>query len=42
MKEMSERAVDMLLNRISQRNEGNPLRISFSAGIREGDSIRKI
>ncbi len=42
MEEMSKRAVDMLLNRISNGNEGSPLRISFSAGISEGDSIRKI
>lgn len=42
MEEMSKRAVDMLLKRISHEDEGSPLRISFSAGISEGDSIRKI
>ena len=42
MREMSERAVELLLKRISHQEKGGPLRISFSAGIREGDSIRKL
>nr|WP_294493363.1 LacI family DNA-binding transcriptional regulator [uncultured Mediterraneibacter sp.] len=42
MEEMSNRAVEMLLNRISGQAEGGPLRISFSAQIREGESIRKL
>ena len=42
MEEMSKRAVEMLLKRISHEEEGGPLRISFSASIREGDSIRRL
>lgn len=42
MEEMAKRAVEMLLGRISHENEGVPLRISFSAGIREGDSVRRM
>lgn len=42
MEEMSKRAVELLLKRISHEEEGGPLRISFSAGIREGDSIRNL
>lgn len=42
MKEMSIKAVEMLLTRISNEDGGSPLRISFSAGISEGDSVREI
>lgn len=42
MEAMAKKAVEMLLNRISRQEEGSPLRISFSAGISEGDSIRKL
>ena len=41
MEEMSKKAVELLLKRITHEEEGSPLRISFSAVIREGDSIRK-
>ena len=42
MEAMAKKAVEMLLNRISRQEEGSPLRISFSAGISEGDSIRRL
>ena len=42
MREMSKRAVSMLLNRISGEEEGGPTRVSFSAGLKEGDSVRKL
>ena len=42
MEEMSKKAVELLLKRITHEEEGSPLRISFSAVIREGDSIRKL
>ena len=42
MEAMAGKAVEMLLNRVSGREEGSPLRISFGAGIREGDSIRRL
>ena len=42
MEEMSKRAVVMLLNRISRAEEGSPIRISFSAKLKEGDSVRNI
>lgn len=42
MEEMSQRAIEMLLNRITKKEEGVPIRISFSARMREGNSIRKM
>lgn len=42
MREMSKRAVAMLLNRITGKEESGPIRISFSAGLKEGNSIRNI
>lgn len=42
MREMAKRAVLMLLNRITGEEENGPTRISFSAGLKEGDSIRKL
>lgn len=42
MKEMAQKAVELLLKRILRELEGSPLRISFSAVIREGDSITDI
>ena len=42
MEEMSKRAIEMLLNRITKKEEGVPIRISFSARMREGNSIRKM
>ncbi len=42
MEGMAKSAVELLLKRISHEENGSPLRISFSAGIREGDSIRNL
>lgn len=42
MEEMSKKAVDMLLRRIQHEEGGGPLRISFSAEIRKGESIRDL
>ena len=42
MREMSKRAVSMLLNRIGGEEEGGPTRVSFSAGLKEGDSVRNL
>jgi len=42
MKEMSKRAVSMLLNRINEEEESSPTRISFSACLKEGDSVRDV
>ena len=42
MKEMSKKAVSMLLNRINEEEESSPTRISFSACLKEGDSLRNV
>ena len=42
MKQMCEKAVEMVLNRVEKKEEGPALRMSFSAGLRKGDSIRKL
>lgn len=42
MEEMAKRAIKMLMNRITEKEEGVPIRISFSAQMREGNSIRKL
>lgn len=42
MREMAEKAVEMLMGRVSRSEEGAPRRISFAAGIREGSSIRAL
>lgn len=42
MREMAEKAVEMLLARISHEEQGGPLRVSFTAEMQEGRSIRKI
>lgn len=42
MEEMSRRAVELLMKRISGEEQGSALKISFSASLREGNSIRKI
>lgn len=42
MKEMSRRAVSMLLKRIAGDGESSPTRISYSAGLKEGDSVRDL
>lgn len=42
MREMAEKAVEMLMGRVSRREEGAPIRISFAAGMREGSSIRTL
>lgn len=42
MKMMCEKAVEMLLDRINNQGESDAVRMSFSAKIREGNSIRKI
>ena len=42
MEEMSRKAVELLLKRISHEENGSPLRLSFSAGMREGESIRDL
>ena len=42
MREMSKRAVSMLLNRIGGEEEGGPTRVSFSAGLKAGDSVRNL
>ena len=42
MKQMCEKAVEMLLGRISREEEGPALCISFSARLRKGESIRTL
>lgn len=42
MEKMSKKAVEMLLSRISGEENGSPVRISFSASLSEGCSIRKV
>ena len=42
MKQMCEKAVEMLLNRVEKKEEGPALRMSFSARLRKGDSIKKL
>lgn len=42
MREMSEKAVEMLLDRINHVEEGPPVRVSFTAKICGGESIRKM
>lgn len=42
MREMAVKAVEMLLARISREEQGGPLRVSFTAEMQEGRSIRKI
>lgn len=42
MEAMCEKSVDLLLRRIKNENEELPIKINFSAQIREGDSIRKL
>ena len=42
MREMSSRAVQMLLERITHQEEGGPVRVSFAASIRQGDSVRRL
>lgn len=42
MEDMSKRAVTMLLARMSGEEESGPTRISFSAALKEGDSVRSV
>lgn len=42
MKQMCEKAVELLLNRVEKKEEGPALRMSFSARLRKGDSIKKL
>lgn len=41
MKEMSEKAVEILLSRIRSKGEGAPMEIIMGTKIKEGDSIAK-
>ena len=42
MREMSEKAVQMLLARIGHLEAGGPVRVSFTASMRMGDSVKKL
>ena len=42
MREMSVKAVQMLLARINHLEAGGPVRISFTAAMRSGDSVKRI
>ena len=42
MREMSEKAVQMLLERIGHLEAGGPVRVSFTASMRMGDSVKKL
>lgn len=42
MKQMCEKAVELLLNRVEKKEEGPALRMSFSARLRKGDSIKRL
>ena len=42
MREMSIKAVHVLLARIDHLEESGPVRVSFTASIRRGDSVRKL
>lgn len=42
MREMSIKAVQVLLARIDHLEESGPVRVSFTASIRRGDSVRKL
>ena len=40
MREMSAKAVQMLLARIDHVEKGGPVRVSFTADIQRGDSVK--
>ena len=42
MREMSEKAVQMLLARIDHPETGGPVRVSFTASMRRGDSVKRL
>ena len=42
MREMSVKAVQMLLERIDHLEEGGPVRVSFTASMRQGDSVKRL